>query len=169
MDKNENYEIERKFLIEFPDTDFLKTVDGVKIHEITQTYLKFGKGYNLRLRKRITDNVTEYFKTEKIHVTDVKRIENEEKISEKEYSELLDLYDGGLCYLTKTRYALPYRDKIVEIDIYPTKAPLAVAEVELLDENECFTLPSYINVIKEITGDNEYSNIRIAKKFKDLT
>lgn len=41
---------------------------------------------------------------------------------------------------------------------------LCLLEIELLDENDRVELPPFLNVVKEVTVDPEYSNSAIAKK-----
>ena len=56
------FEIERKFLIEYPDLEILEKYPK---SEIAQTYLKTNDGFTSRVRARTTDGVTKYIFTEK--------------------------------------------------------------------------------------------------------
>lgn len=83
----ENLEIERKFLVEYPDCDKLNAVRQI---EILQTYLENGSGGSQRRVRKITENGTDvYFYTEKEFITAVTRKENEYEISAENYAELL--------------------------------------------------------------------------------
>ena len=59
----EPLEIERKFLIEYPDIDWLENSSECKKIEIIQTYLKSGKDEELRVRQRGMNGNYIYFKT----------------------------------------------------------------------------------------------------------
>ena len=48
----EPYEIERKFLIEYPDIHWLESIPNCKRVEIIQTYLKADEGEEVRVRQR---------------------------------------------------------------------------------------------------------------------
>ena len=56
------FEIERKFLIEYPD---MKILEKYPKSEIAQTYLKTDDGFTSRVRARTSDGVTKYIFTEK--------------------------------------------------------------------------------------------------------
>jgi CYTH domain-containing protein len=155
------FEIERKFLIEYPDIENLKKYPK---SEIAQTYLKTDDGFTSRVRARMTDGVTKYIFTEKKRLTDLTCIENEREISADEYKELLKLADPERTTVHKTRYCLPYNGRIVEVDVYPFWADRAIAEVEMEDESEKVELPDFIKIIRDVTAEKAYKNASIAKK-----
>ena len=94
------FEIERKFLIEYPDLEILCEFPK---SEIAQTYLKTDDGMTSRVRKRTSDGVTKYIFTEKKRINDLKCIENEREISADEYKELLKRAKAELAAF-KERY-----------------------------------------------------------------
>jgi CYTH domain-containing protein len=73
------FEIERKYLIEYPDINLLEKYADSK-SEIAQTYLKTDNGLTSRVRKRTTDGVTKYIFTEKKRITDVNASRTSEKL-----------------------------------------------------------------------------------------
>ena len=158
------FEIERKFLIEYPDLNILENYPR---SDIAQTYLKTNDGFTSRVRKRTTDGVTKYIFTEKKRITDVKCIENERELSAEEYEELLKLADPERKTVYKTRYCLPYGDRVVEVDVYPFWSDRAIAEVEMEGEEEDVRLPEFIKVIREVTSEKAYKNVSIAKRIPD--
>ncbi|MBO5701527.1 MAG: hypothetical protein J6S71_03740 [Clostridia bacterium] len=157
------FEIERKYLIEYPDINLLEKYADSK-SEIAQTYLKTDDGFTSRVRKRTTDGVTKYIFTEKKRITDVKCIENEREIGVEEYEEILKLADPERRTVEKMRYCIPYKDRVVEVDIYPFWSDRAIAEVEMEDENETVSLPDFIKVICDVTAEKAYKNYSIAKE-----
>ena len=77
-------EIERKFLIEYPNLSLLETKYKANKAQIVQTYLKNTENKEMRIRQRGEDGDYVYTKTIKTHVTDQKRIEQESKITKEE-------------------------------------------------------------------------------------
>jgi len=73
----------------------------------------------------------------------------------------------GTVTIEKTRYAFPYKDHIVEIDVFPFMKSTAFLEVELSGEDEQFELPEFVNVIKDVTHDPRYTNAALAKVDRD--
>lgn len=158
------FEIERKYLIEYPDLNILENYPK---SDIAQTYLKTNDGMTSRVRKRTSGGVTKYIFTEKKRITDVKCIENERELSAVEYEELLKLADTERRTVIKTRYCVPYNGRVVEVDIYPFWSDRAIAEVEMESENEEVCLPDFIKVIRDVTAEKAYKNASIAKKIPD--
>ena len=105
--KDSIYEIERKYLIRYPDMDLLNS--RAEKTEITQTYLKTRDGHTARVRKRGLNGAYVYTHTQKTRLSDVKRIELEREISEEEYTRLLEDADPARSVIHKVRYCLTYR------------------------------------------------------------
>lgn len=159
----EPYEIERKFLIEYPDIATLeKRADCQKV-EIIQTYLKATEDEEIRVRQRGANGSYIYFKTIKKKVTDTIRVEVEERLSQAEYLRLLMDADTSMHQIRKTRYCLTYKSQYFEIDIYPFWKDRAIVEIELLSEQEQIQIPKFIKIIKEVTDDNSYKNVSLAR------
>lgn len=164
-------ETERKFLIELPNLDFLSKVNGCRVREIVQTYLKDekGTGAERRVRKINEDGKITYVFTRKEHITKMSRIEDEREVTLDEYDKL---YADAKSELSKTRYAFPHEGHTVEIDVYPYEIGgdallgKAVLEVELQSEDEEIILPDFVTVIRELTGTGEFSNKKLAKKIR---
>ena len=153
-------EIERKFLIKMPDKNILANLDGVTIAEIEQTYTTKG----IRLRKWKESGKTVYIKTEKKHISDLTRIETESEITKEEYEDLLSFADPERNTILKTRYRYPFCGKLIELDLFPFWKGQAFCEVELESEDEAFSLPDFIEVIREVTSEKEYRNHALSKK-----
>ena len=156
-------ETERKFLIKYPDTALLASVDGAIVKDITQTYLLCDTG-SLRVRKTVCRGVTVYHRNEKRRVTDITSEEYEREISEEAYTELLRCADMSRKPVEKTRYAIPFEGHIIEVDVYPFWNDRAIMEIELACEDEAYSIPDYIEIIKEVTSDKRYSNRALSKK-----
>ena len=157
------FEIERKFLIEYPDVKWLESLPNCQRIEIIQTYLKSDDGAERRVRQRGADGHYIYFETVKQNVSEVKRIETERRLSANEYLRMLMEADTTKRQIRKTRYCLTYDNQYFEIDVYPCWNDKAIAEIELKDENEPIRLPKELTVIKEVTDDINYKNASLAK------
>ncbi|MBQ9851270.1 MAG: AAA family ATPase [Clostridia bacterium] len=159
----EPYEIERKYLIEYPDIKWLESNPSCQRVEIIQTYLNSAAGDEVRVRQRGVDGNYIYFQTIKRKVSDVKRVEIEHRLSQAEYLKLLMEADTTKRQIRKTRYCLTYENQYFEIDVYPFWKDKAIAEIELSDENAVIVFPKQIKVIKEVTDDDSYKNSSLAK------
>lgn len=159
----EPYEVERKFLIEYPDLQLLAELPNCEKVHIMQTYLLSPKGDETRIRQRGIDGNYIYFKTTKRKVSDVKRLELEERLNKEQYLELLMQADPTCRPIQKTRYCLTYEAQYFEIDIYPFWDKQAIVEIELVEEADEIHFPDFLKVIKEVTDDEAYKNYSLAK------
>ena len=156
----EPLEIERKFLIEKPGESELQNHDLCDYVDIAQAYIN-RNGERFRVRKRGKDGDFIYIKTEKIKLTEMKRIEKESRITEAEYLNHIQ----GEKVLSKRRWLLLYNGKCFELDIFPFWADRALLEIELKSETENFELPPFLHVIKEVTQDKTFRNSVLAKLY----
>ena len=85
------YEIERKFLIEMPDLEYLESLPNCEKVKIVQTYLNSSDDEEIRIRQRGNNGSYTYSKTRKINIDNLKRIEIENRLTAEEYiNELLN-------------------------------------------------------------------------------
>ena len=161
------YEIERKFLIEMPDIEYLESLPNCEKVRIVQTYLNSSDDEEVRIRQRGNNGTYTYSKTRKINVDSMKRIEVETRLTQEEYiNELLNA-DPTRGQIVKDRYCLCYKNQYFEIDIYPFWNDKAIAEIELISEDQKIELPDFINVIDEVTDNINFKNSEIAKQLKN--
>ena len=162
----EPFEIERKFLIEYPDLKWLGSNPNCRRVEIIQTYLTSEGDDEIRVRQRGTDGHYVYFQTIKRKISGIKRVEIERRLSKDEYLSLLMNADTSKRQIRKDRYCLTYENRYFEIDVYPFWNDKAIAEIELSDEKAEIRFPKQIKVIKEVTDDESYKNASLAKQIK---
>ena len=155
-------EIERKFLIEYPDTARLDVLSAGDRSEISQTYLAAEVGTSERVRARTRGGVTVYTHNTKIKLSHMKRVELEDEISEAEYKELLKRADPKCRTIEKVRYCVPHGGFVFEIDIFPFWNDKAFMEVEMPSEDTAVELPDFVKIIREVTEDNRYTNHALA-------
>ena len=159
----EPLEIERKYLIEYPDIAWLESQANCCKVEIVQTYLHRRGGDEIRVRKRGIDGHYVYYKTIKRDITGLKRVEMEERLSYEEYLDLLMEADTTKEQIEKTRYCLTYKSQYFEIDVYPFWTDRAIVEIELSDEHAQVDFPPQLKVIREVTEERKYKNAELAK------
>lgn len=159
----EPYEIERKFLIEYPDVAELEKLPNCQRVEIIQTYLTAPEGEESRVRQRGINGNYIYFQTTKKKETDLKRVEVERRLSKDEYLRLLMDADPNCRPIRKTRYCLTSENQYFEIDVYPFWQDKAILEIELANESVEIRFPKQIKIIKEVTEDASYKNASLAR------
>ncbi len=157
MEKN-GLEIERKFLILFPDCKALSVMENTDIMKISQTYLED----NSRIRKIEQDGKVYYIKTVKQHISELVRQEREWEISEQEYNLSLGFKKEGTNTIEKVRYAVRKNDLTYEIDVFDFWNDRAFLEVELNSAEQKIEIPDFVTVIKEVTFDSRYKNFSLA-------
>ena len=145
-------EIERKYLL----TNLPDDLDESTGKFIRQGYLCLEEGRHVRVRSK----GEAYYLTVKTGEGLV-RTEYEVEISEVQFQVLWPSTTGR--QLEKIRYIYPLDQYEMEIDIYQGElAPLIVAEVEFPSvlASEEFSAPDFVS--EEVTGNNTFSNIRLA-------
>ena len=154
-------EIERKFLIAYPDLDTLRLRSSA-VYEMEQIYLRAVPGVTARVRRRVGER-EEFFHTEKERLTDRTHVERERTITREEYETLLLQRDETAMTIRKTRYCLPCEEFLFEIDVYPFWQKVAIMEVELEHEDQLFPMPEGITVIREVTHEGFMKNAALAR------
>ena len=160
----EPFEIERKFLIYYPNIKELENMPNCTKVDISQTYLKSNDDMERRVRARGINGDYLYYLTEKRKISNIKRVEFERRLTQNEYLALLMESDNKLHTIHKTRYCLSENNQYFEIDIYPEWDNQAIMEIELSGENEIIKTPEFIKIIKEVTDNNDYKNYQMAKE-----
>lgn len=145
-------EIERKFLVR--KTDWEALGEGTVFR---QGYLPAGGETVVRVRL----DGAKAFLTVKGPDTGGGRLEFEYPIPPVDAEEIL----VRLCrkpVIEKTRYRIPYKGALWEVDVFHSdNEGLVVAEVELDDPEEEVELPPWVT--QEVTADPKYSNARLAE------
>ena len=166
MKQKSGFEIERKFLISMPSLSWLNTAASRKL-KITQTYLTSGEEESARVRLIEENGSSSYVHTVKKKISMIRRQETEREINCEEYAALLKQKDLSRSIIQKIRYCVPSGEHLLEIDIFPFWIDKAFLEVELSSEDEIFSLPPEIRVIREVTEDKRYTNAALAKELPE--
>ena len=164
MDMGKHYEIERKYLIRYPDIETLKAQKGVEQWEVVQIYLTVSQpGETRRIRQVVSNGEIKYYKTFKRHLSSVKNEEDEGEIDQMEYIRLSKEQQPNCKPLNKTRYRIPYEGHVLEFDIYPFWSDRAIMEIELEREDEGAAIPDYVRIIRDVSSDMAYKNRSLAE------
>ena len=164
LSEDHPYEIERKFLIEYPDLAWLEENPLCHRVDIDQTYLISDPNEEIRVRRRGENGNYVYYETHKRAIDGMKRLSTEKRLSYSEYRRLLKNADPGKRTIHKKRYCLTYDTQYFEIDIYPFWDDKAILEIELRDVDAPIRFPENITVIREVTDDPSYKNAALASR-----
>ncbi len=156
-------EIERKYLIAYPDLNWLERQPGIRKIEIVQTYLFGSLGQSRRVRQWKENGESLYIETRKSG-RGIRRTETERQLTEVEYLTALEDADPERRPIVKTRYILPFDGQSFEIDLYPFWTRQAVMEIELESEEQPIRFPAGIRVLREVTDDPNYTNSSLARQ-----
>ncbi len=147
-------------MIARPAESLLSRLDFCDYADICQAYINDENG-RYRVRRRGRNGAFVYIKTQKIKISEQRRIETENRISKAEY----DAAVSGEKLLSKRRYLILSAGKYFELDVFPFWQDIALLEIELKDEKEPFEIPPFVNVIKDVSADKSYRNSVIAQKY----
>lgn len=182
-------EIERRFLIGGVPPDSLWPVPFLDTR-IVQTYLTVppwsppGATERVRARTPLSPIGDEAAVTVYTHTTKepLKKHMGEKLFGSKEYErEIPEAVYVNLLRraspehepLHKVRRVFTWAGMIMELDTYPTldnefkNGPLRILEVELGGHDSIFTIPDWLSPafgVREVTGDDAYSNVSLARK-----
>ena len=156
-------EIERKYLIEYPDLEAMEADPMCRKVEIVQTYLKSNDDEEYRVRKRGENGHYVYYETSKSRKGGLKRLQVERRLTEEQYLDLLEEADPDCHPIEKTRYYYTYERQYFEIDIYPFWKDKAIVEIELSSEDQEVKFPPQLRLIREVTGEEEFKNAALAR------
>lgn len=150
----ENYEIERKFLVEkLPDN----------LHEYQKIVLEQGYlSVNPVVRVRRQDE--EYYLTYKGQGL-MKREEYNLPLTKESFEHLIKKADGNI--IRKNRYVIPIDNTELKIELDVFEKPfenLIIAEVEFesVEEADAFIMPEWF--LKDVTDDKNYQNSSLSLK-----
>lgn len=151
-------EIERKFLL---CSDAWRELAS-RATRYRQGYLSGAKSVSVRVRIAGDQG----FLNIKSVTLDVSRAEYDYPIPLEDAAELLERFCARPL-IEKTRYLVPYRGHVWEVDVFEGEnAGLVVAEVELSRTDEPFQKPHWIG--EEVSADPRYYNVSlVTHPYKD--
>lgn len=144
-------EIERKYLVKQIPTD----LSQYAVRIIEQAYLSTEPIVRVR---RDNDLYELTYKSKGL----ITREEHNMPLTPDSYAHLLSKADGRI--ISKKRYMIPYKNHIIELDVFEdTLAPLVLAEVEFdtIDDANSFTPPSWFG--EDVSLKKDYHNSNLSK------
>jgi CHAD domain-containing protein/CYTH domain-containing protein len=153
----EDREIERKYLLHRMPV----LPDGAIRTEIAQGYLP-GERLQERVRRvRRKGEPARYYRTVKLG-KGISRVEVEEEADEATFRRLWSMTKGRR--VRKLRFRVADGDQTWEIDRFRDRR-LVLAEIELPSEDHEVALPDWLrdHVVRDVTGEDEYVNVNLAK------
>ncbi|CAJ0949224.1 unnamed protein product, partial [Mesorhabditis belari] len=156
----------RKWLVRSLDLlDFPKTEE----FKVTHDYLlSDDPAIQIRIRSRMQNNRTTYTITSR-HFLNGETVETRMKISEREYQRYLTMKDRSRATIHKQRRCFTYGNRYFNLDVYveplPPAAhgPVIILETYTTNEGDS-TLPPFLEISKEITGNPQYSMYELSKR-----
>lgn len=159
-------EIERKFLISGspPGAWPVDITESV----IVQTYLNSeDPEVTERVRRRRYfgwEARSEYTHNRKVFVSKGHFKESEKEITPEEYAQLKKREDTALRQVRKIRQVFDWEGHTWELDLFVVPSKVDILEVELPSLDTPITLPPFLTVEREVTGEQGWSNYAMAGK-----
>jgi len=150
---------ERKYLVEVVG-EMPETIDS----DIVQTYLISEPGTEIRLRRRSWDSgkVVNIHNTKK-RTGEKEQIETDRQVENALYESLLQQADPNRQPISKHRQSFIWRGQYFELDTYHGALEgLVILETKGIADAEDVNFPTFLHVMKEITGNMEYYNYNLA-------
>ncbi|KAI3382968.1 hypothetical protein SNEBB_003130 [Seison nebaliae] len=164
IDKKNRLDISSKkrklMLLGNPIMDDLKYTEFSVIHDYLTCLLK---NTRIRLRKRGLDKNWCYTQTTELRE---KKVETKRRLTRREYEQLLLQRDIERQTIVKTRRCFIWENKYYHLDIFhqPKQCEgLVFLETYTKDEGR-IQLPAQFSVVREITGDSEFSMYNMASR-----
>jgi CYTH domain-containing protein len=158
----EPQEIERKFLLRAQPASAEMPVRCEEF-DIEQTYLVGPNGWEARVRRRGQQGSYTYTHTLKRPIAAGQRVEVQRQITGREYFALLAQADPARRPICKRRRVFLWANQYFEWDTFVDPRPgLEILEVEVDSLNSPIELQPFLPVEREVTGDEQYANHRIA-------
>ena len=156
-------EIERKFLIRYPDPERLRAMPDYKVVHMEQTYLAADEDFvGGRIRLITGGEGIRRVYTYKERLSDMTRREYERDLSQDEYDELMARRAPGTVTIEKDRHSFSYAGLTYELDVYTFWDDKATLEAEVADEDTPIPIPPCVELIREVTHDRRYNNSQLA-------
>ena len=164
-DSTVGLEIERKYIIKMPNLAELELQNGYSKSDILQIYLPSSVGETHRIRRRDYGDRVVCTETRKIRIDKLSSTEIEGEIDLATFDKMASEPLAGTQPILKTRHTFLYLSQLFEIDVYPQWQNTAIMETELDSGDRVVEIPSFINIIREVTGNKAYSNAGMSRAF----
>lgn len=163
-------EFEKKYLVTLESlTRVLNRYDTYKCI-IKQDYLVSKSDISERIRQRGTGREWVFYHTIKKKLRSGGRYENDKMIDRMLFNELMFRKDDKFNQIVKDRYCFEANYLYFEFDKFRSKIngfdakKYAILEAEGTSKNHNVKVPRIIKVIKDVTDDESFGNVELARK-----
>ncbi len=153
---------QRKYLL----TDF-KIPEDIKEERFTVeiTYLKSEDNKERKLRKRTQNNVSKFTYSVKTKNIDGKTVETLKELSTRNYQLLLEQKDEFRKVIIKERRCFIWEHQSFVIDtIVSCKDKTQILRIDGIEEDFHLKLPPFCDIVREVSNDKDYSNLKFSEK-----
>ncbi|MBQ1437334.1 MAG: hypothetical protein IIZ07_05305, partial [Ruminococcus sp.] len=98
-------------------------------------------------------------------ISELKRVEREESITKEQYEHYISKKEYCQGTISKDRYCFVWKNQYFELDVFPFWDKTALIEIELLKENQPYTLPDFLVVLREVTYEKQFRNKSLAVQY----
>lgn len=159
-EENKTY-VEKKYLISMPDVEqLLKNKHCRKVHVKQHYIIDETKQEKEKIVLRRENDKNFYYKVNKKN-----NVKYSKAISADEYINKLEDENNRFYHIYKDRYYYIFDSRCIKIDIFPFWNNKAILEVDILNNRENIKLPKFINVIEEVTENENYKNYFLAEEY----
>ncbi len=131
--------------------------------DIEQFYLRYPDGTKERIRRRSQDGFGVYYLTRKRDLRPGVCEEIERFISPDLYREL-STSEHAVSVMRKRRWCFCYKNQYFELDdLKESSYDFCLLEIELTDEQNVPSLPTWLGKHKDVTGMKRYGNAKLAR------
>ena len=154
----EQLKLQKKYLVNLKNSNLNEILKDSKVSYIEQAYLISEDNVEKRIRKTVNHNYDTYeLAVYKIKEDGSKVLDKEKNISKKIYNELLQFKAFNSDVIRKARYYFSYGDTCMYLDIFEDNNEIGYLEINY-DWKDKITLPSYLDVISDVSNEDGYSN-----------
>ena len=157
-----------KYLIEINDDvlkHFEKEANYTSSH-IIQHYLISTNGNERRIRERIKGEDVLYTYSEASYLSTNERIKVDRVLTRRQYSDYQREIDKNLNVTDKMRYSFINGGIFYKIDVFDFDKSKGLLSIDDSHGGREVIIPEYINIIKDVSGDEKYKNYFLAKSQK---
>lgn len=157
-------EIEAKYFIDIPCNELNQKMKQAESKMIFQQYLFIKNEHEIKVRRELQNNKNDFYLIHKIG-EGVSRLEYLIEISRNQFNEMFS--DSNYGFIYKTRNLIPYKNLIIEVDVF--KEGFYIAEIEFCDFEQYndFNPPLFLKCrndnVYDVSSDERFKNKNIAQ------
>ena len=156
-----------KYLVEVDSNmlDKIKAEQNYSNVHIEQYYLTSSNGIERRIRRRVRNGNELFSYSEARYLSTNERIKSDKVLSSRQYYDYKPEVDTNLKPINKERYSFISNNLFYKLDVFDFDTTKGILSVQV-GEGDVVDIPSYVNVIKDVTNDQNYKNYYLAQSQK---